>query len=96
MESKSQSRITKMRQAFATGCKLLGLSQETCLNLTLLLSSEAEIETMVWALCQAEDRGIKLTRTEVVLIAEQIKEKSLAKQAKEKSHSDVAAAFEQS
>ena len=85
-----------MRQAFAIGCKLLGLSQETCLNLTLLLSSEAEIETMVWALCQAEDRGIKLTRTEVVLIAEQIKEKLLAKQAKEKSHSDVAAAFEQS
>ena len=85
-----------MREVFALGCKNLGLSQETCLNLTLLLSSLEEIETMVWALCQAEDRGIKLTRTEVVLIAEQIKEKSLAKQAKEKSHSDVAAAFEQS
>ena len=85
-----------MRKAFATGCKNLGLSQQTCLNLTLLLSSLEEIETMVWALCQAEDRGIKLTLTQVVLIAEQIKEKSLAKQAKEKSHSDVAAAFEQS
>ena len=96
MNTTSEPRITLLRKAFATGCKLLGLSQETCLNLTLLLSSEAEIETMVWALCQAEDRGIKLTRTEVVLIAEQIKEKLLAKQAKEKSHSDVAAAFEQS
>ena len=82
-----------MRKAFALGCKNLGLSQETCLNLTLLLSSLEEIETMVWALCQAEDRGIKLTRTQVVLIAEQIKEKSLAKQAKEKSHSDVAGCY---
>jgi hypothetical protein len=36
---------------------------------------------MVWVLCEAEDKGIKLTRTQVVLIAEQIKEKSLAKQA---------------
>ena len=85
-----------MRQAFATSCKLLGLSQETCLNLTLLLQSLEEIETMVWVMMEAEDRGIKLTRTQVVLIAEQIKEKSLAKQAKEKSHSDVAAAYEQS
>lgn len=84
MKSTSQSRITMLRKAFATGCKGLGLSQKTCLNLTLLLYSEAEIETMVWTLCQAEDRGIKLTRTEVVLIAEQIKEKWLAKQAKEK------------
>ena len=74
-------RITKMRLAFATGCKLLGLSQQTCLNLTLLLSSLEEIETMVWVLCEAEDKGIKLTRTQVVRIAEQIKEKSLAKQA---------------
>lgn len=93
MNTTSEPRITIMRKAFATGCKGLGLSQETCLNLTLLLSSLEEIETMVWALCQAEDRGIKLTRTEVVLIAEQIKEKSLAKQAKEKFHSDVAAVF---
>ena len=74
-------RITKMRLAFATGCKNLGLSQETCLNLTLLLNSEEEIETMVWALVQAEDAGIKWTRTQVVRIAEKIKEKSLAKQA---------------
>ena len=42
----SQSRITLMRQAFATGCKNLGLSQETCLALTLLLQSEKEIETI--------------------------------------------------
>ena len=69
-----------MRKAFAIGCKLSGLSQETCLNLTLLLSSEAEIETMVWAMCKAEEMGIKLTQTEIVLIAEQIKDKSLAKQ----------------
>jgi hypothetical protein len=36
---------------------------------------------MVWVLCEAEDKGIKLTRTQVVLIAEQIKEKWLEKQA---------------
>ena len=72
----SQSRITLMRKAFAIGCKNLGLSQETCLALTLLLQSEEEIETMVWALAKAEDEGIKLTRTQVVLLAEKIKELS--------------------
>jgi len=65
-----QSRITLMRQAFATGCKNLGLSQETCLALTLLLQSEKEIETMVWALSKAEEEGIKLSRTQVMLLAE--------------------------
>lgn len=70
----SQSRITLMRHAFAIGCRNLGLSQETCLALTLLLQSEKEIETMVWAMLQAEDRGIKLTRTQVVLLAEKIKQ----------------------
>ncbi len=70
----SQSRITLMRQAFAIGCRNLGLSQETCLALTLLLQSEKEIETMVWAMLQAEDREIKLTRTQVVLLADKIKQ----------------------
>ncbi len=78
----SPSRITLMRMAFAIGCKNLGLSQETCLNLTLLLSSLEEIETMVWALEQAEEAGVKWTRTEVVLLAERIKEKYLEKQRK--------------
>ena len=96
MTTTSEPRITLMRKAFATGCKNLGLSQETCLNLTLLLSSLEEIETMVWALCQAEDRGMRLTRTQVVRMAEYIKEIYLEQQAKEKSYSDVAAAFEQS
>ena len=72
----SQPRITLMRQAFATGCKNLGLSQETCLALTLLLQSEKEIETMVWALAKAEEEGIKLSKTQVMLLAEKIKEKS--------------------
>lgn len=71
-----------MRKAFAIGCKNLGLSQETCLNLTLLLSSLEEIETMVWALEQAEEAGVRWTRTEVVLLAERIKEKYLKKQKK--------------
>lgn len=74
----SQSRIILMRIAFATGCKSLGLSKETCLNLTLLLQSEMEIETMVWALRELEDKGIRLTRTQVVLLAEKIKEHCLA------------------
>ena len=72
----SQPRITLMRQAFAIGCKNLGLSQETCLALTLLLQSEKEIETMVWALAKAEEEGIKLSKTQVMLLAEKIKEKS--------------------
>ena len=72
----SQSRITLMRQAFATGCKNLGLSQETCLTLTLLLQSEKEIETMVWALAKAEEERIKLSRTQVMMLAEKIREKS--------------------
>ena len=74
MNTTSEPRITLMRKAFATGCKNLGLSQETCLNLTLLLSSLEEIETMVWALREAEDRGMRLTRTQVVRMAEYIKE----------------------
>lgn len=74
----SKNRITPMRLAFATGCKNLGLSQETCLNLTLLLQSEEEIETMVWAMLKAEDEGIVLTKTQIVLLAEEIKELSMA------------------
>ena len=75
----SQSRLTIMRKAFAIGCKNLGISQETCLNLTLLLQSLEEIETMVWALRELEDQGIRLTRTEVVILAEKIKEHCLAR-----------------
>lgn len=95
MESKSKSRITIMREVFALGCKDLGLSQQTCLNLTLLLSSLEEIETMVWSMREAEDRGIRLTRTQVVRMAEYIKEIYLEQQVEEKSHSDVVAAIEQ-
>ncbi len=76
-----------MRQAFATGCKLLGLSQQLCLNLTLMLQSLEEIETMVWALREAEDRGMRLTRTQVVRMAEYIKEVYLEEMA-EKSATD--------
>ena len=81
-----------MRKVFALGCKNLGLSQETCLNLTLLLSSLEEIETMVWTMREAEDRGIKLTRTQLIGIAEYIKEVYLEEMA-EKSHSDVAGCY---
>ena len=84
-----------MREVFALGCKDLGLSQQTCLNLTLLLSSLEEIETMVWSMREAEDRGIRLTRTQVVRMAEYIKEIYLEQQVEEKSHSDVVAAIEQ-
>lgn len=74
MKTTSQSRITIMREVFALGCKNLGLSQQLCLNLTLMLQSLEEIETMVWALREAEDRGMRLTRTQVVRMAEYIKE----------------------
>ncbi len=70
----SQSRIAIMREVFALGCKNLGLSQQLCLNLTLMLQSLEEIETMVWALREAEDRGMRLSRTQVVRMAEYIKE----------------------
>lgn len=72
----SQSHINLMRQAFASGCKILGLSQEACLNLTLLLLSEQELETLLWAMMKAEEEGIMLNQTQVVLIAEKIKEKT--------------------
>ena len=81
MNTTSEPRITLMRKVFALGCKNLGLSQETCLNLTLLLSSLEEIETMVLGLREAEDRGIRLTRTQVVRMAEYIKEVYLEQQA---------------
>ena len=79
----SKMNITTLRRIFARCCKILDLNQETCLNLTLLLQSGEEMETMVWALLQAEDEGMKLTRTEVVLIAEAIKEKYLEKENRE-------------
>ena len=63
-----------LRELFYIGCKNFGLSQEQCLALTLLLQSREELGTMVrWMLKKEKNNEIP-TITEVVLIAEKIKD----------------------
>ena len=70
----SQPTMDTLRHAFARCCKILGLDQETCLNLILLLQSRTELATMVCMMYQAEEEGEKWGTTEVVLAAEKIKD----------------------
>lgn len=66
--------IDLLRHLFAIGCKNFDVPQNSCLAITLLLQSREEMGTMVrWMLMQ-EDKGYKPSLTEVVLIAEKIKE----------------------
>ncbi len=68
--------VAMLRSAFARCCKVLGLDQKTCLELTLLLNSRAELAVMLMLMLEAEDRGEKWGTTEVCLAAERIKEES--------------------
>ena len=70
----SQVTIKVLRNLFNIGCRNLGLPQSSCLALTLLLQSREELGSMVKWLLKQEELGKKPTLTEVVLIAEQIKE----------------------
>ena len=76
MKSSETSPVTIeiLRQLFNIGCKNLGLPQSSCLALTLLLQSKEELGTMVRWMLKQENNEYKPTLTEVVLIAEKIKE----------------------
>lgn len=70
--------IDALRHLFNIGCKNADVSQDTCLALTLLLQSKEEMGTMVRWMIKQEDKGYKPSQTEVVMIAEKIKEYYLA------------------
>lgn len=70
--------IDLLRTAFYRCCHILGVSQETCLNLTLLMQSKEELETMIWAMAEQEKKGLNWGTTEVVLMAAKIHEKYLS------------------
>lgn len=70
----SQVTIEVLRELFNIGCRNLGIPQNRCLALTLLLQSREELGSMVKWLLKQEKLGNKPTLTEVVLIAEKIKE----------------------
>ena len=77
MSETLQPTMTMLRSAFARCCKVLGLDQKTCLELTLLLSSKAELAVMLMMMLEAEERGEKWGRTEVCLTAGRIKEEAI-------------------
>ena len=70
--------IEVLRELFAIGCRNLGLTQRDCLALTLLLQSREELGSMVKWMLKQEERGYKPDLTEVVLIAEKIKDYYIA------------------
>jgi hypothetical protein len=74
--------IATLRKAFAGCCKILGLDKDSCLALTLMLQSEEELGTLIAWMLREEDRGNKPSTTEVVQIAEKIKDYYLEEQKK--------------
>jgi hypothetical protein len=76
----SHPSITTLRQAFAGCCKILGLDQETCVALILMLPSEEELGTIIRWMWKHEKEHP--STTEVVQIAENIKDYYLEKQKK--------------
>ena len=77
-EKNGEITIDTLRHLFNIGCKNSGVSQNTCLALTLLLQSKEELGTMVRWMIKQEDNGYKPSQTEVVLIAKKIKEYYIA------------------
>lgn len=70
--------IDLLRSAFYRCCHILGVSQETCLSLTLLMQSKEELMTMLWAMAEQEEKGLNWGTTEVVLMAAKIHEQYLS------------------
>ncbi len=66
--------IEVLRHLFNIGCKNLRLPQDRYLALTLLLQSREELGTMVKWMVKQEEKRYRPTLTEVVLMAEKIKE----------------------
>ena len=60
--------IQTLISAFAMYCKIWGLDQRTCLALTLLLNSRECLMTILWYFEWAEEEGLKLNTTTVVLV----------------------------
>jgi len=69
--------IATLRHAFARCCKILGLPKDTYLNLTLLLQSREELRAILCWMMEEEDKGHHPDTTEVVQMAETIKEYSI-------------------
>lgn len=70
----SDINIETLRDLLITGCKDLGLRENTCVALTLLLSSKLSLQAMVVWLLEEEDNGIRPTKEEVIEMALKIKE----------------------
>lgn len=70
--------IEVLRELFAIGCRNLGIPQDQCLALVLLLQSREELGSMVKWMLKQEERGYKPDLTEVVLIAEKIEDYYIA------------------
>ena len=75
--------MNTLRSGLARCCKILGLSQNSCLGLTLLLNSRWQLTLMLAWMLQEEEAGRKPDTTEVVLMAEKIRQAWEKKQAKE-------------
>lgn len=61
-----------LRHAFARCCRILGLDQDSCLALILLLNSKRQLLLMLAWMLQEEEAGRKPDTTEVVLMANRI------------------------
>lgn len=66
--------ITDLRSVFAQSCHILGIRQDSCIALTLLLEARWSMAAMVIYLLQQEMAGNKPDTTEVVLMAEKIRD----------------------
>lgn len=73
-EDTSDISIETLRDLLLTGCKDLGLKENTSVALTLLLSSKLSLQAMVVWLLEEEDNGRKPTKEEVIEMALKIKE----------------------
>ena len=70
---KDNPSIETLRKGFAASCHILGIRQNTCLALTLLLNSRWALALMLAYLLQEEEAGRKPDTSEVVLMAEKIR-----------------------
>ena len=71
--------ITDLRSVFAQSCHILGIRQDSCIALTLLLEARWSMAAMVIYLLQQEMAGNKPDTTEVVLMAEKIRDAVFAR-----------------
>ncbi len=76
--------IEILRKGLAAGCSALGIRQDTCLALTLLLDSRWALVLMLSFMVQEEEKGRRPDTTEIVLMAEKIKDADIKRKAIEK------------